>query len=178
MNRQILAIALLFASTAVAQTQHPASKTPATTRAAARPAADEAGKEADIRKLLQLTGNLQMVNQMKSQMIEQMRQASPDLPAEMLTELSNEMRAEDLENAMVPIYAKHFTNEEIKQLIAFYDSPFGKKLIREMPQIIAEANVVGADWGQGVVKRVARKWRQSGKITESEYEKLVGEEAQ
>ncbi len=176
MRKRIFLVVILFSASAFSQTSASQPKT-SQSKPTGNVSSETASKIADIRRLLQLTGNLQMVNQMKAQMIEQLRQTSPNLPPEMLTELSNEMRAEDLENSMVPIYSKHFTEAEIKQLINFYDSPFGKKLIREMPQIIAEANLVGADWGQGIMKRVAKKWRDAGKITDQEYERLTGEDA-
>jgi len=36
---------------------------------------------------------------------------------------------------MVNIYDKHFTHEEIKDLIQFYESPTGKKLLEKNPEI-------------------------------------------
>ena len=37
-----------------------------------------------------------------------------------------------------PIYARHFTLDELRQLIAFYKSPVGAKAMRELPQVMAE----------------------------------------
>ncbi|MFA6448073.1 MAG: DUF2059 domain-containing protein [bacterium] len=39
----------------------------------------------------------------------------------------------------VPIYAKHFSDDDIKAMIAFYDSPVGKKLVAESPAIATES---------------------------------------
>ena len=36
---------------------------------------------------------------------------------------------------MVNIYEKHFTQDEIKDLIKFYESPTGKKLLETTPEI-------------------------------------------
>ena len=38
----------------------------------------------------------------------------------------------------MPIYGKHFTAEEIAELIKFYESPVGKKLIKKTPDINKE----------------------------------------
>jgi hypothetical protein len=40
--------------------------------------------------------------------------------------------------AMLPAYQHHFTHGEIQQLISFYSSPVGKKLLTEMPAILSE----------------------------------------
>ena len=36
-----------------------------------------------------------------------------------------------------PIYARHFTLDEINQLIAFYKSPVGIKAMKELPAVMA-----------------------------------------
>jgi hypothetical protein len=131
---------------------------------------------ADIRHLLAVTGSRDMVNQMKVTLMDQFRQSSPNLPPDMFREMLAEMKAEDLEEAIIPIYLKHFTADDIKHLIAFYESPFGKKVTRVMPQILQESNEAGMNWGQSVVTKVATKWRKEGKLTEREYEQLVGPE--
>ena len=40
---------------------------------------------------------------------------------------------------MVPVYAKYFTAEELRQLLAFQSTPLGKKSIEVQPKIMAEA---------------------------------------
>jgi uncharacterized protein len=41
------------------------------------------------------------------------------------------------------IYRKHFTDAELKELIAFYQSPVGKKSLDTMPTIFQESSLVG-----------------------------------
>ncbi|MGZ3180975.1 MAG: DUF2059 domain-containing protein [Telluria sp.] len=45
----------------------------------------------------------------------------------------------ELVEATIPLYAKHFTAEELKQMTAFYASPAGQKMLAEMPQIAGES---------------------------------------
>ncbi len=172
----LLGSLLAFTISVVAQQPPPPHKaTPAQkTTPSSSPASP--AKVEDIRKLLELTGSRGMVNQMKVQLMDQFRQASPNLPKEMFDEMLAEMKPEDLEEAIIPIYVKHFSESDIKQLIAFYESPFGRKVMHEMPQIMEESNQVGAEWGQNIVMTVAHKWRKEGKLTQREYEQLVGEE--
>jgi hypothetical protein len=42
-------------------------------------------------------------------------------------------------DAMVPVYQKHLTKGDVDALAAFYSTATGQKLIKEMPQITAEA---------------------------------------
>jgi uncharacterized protein len=182
MRRLVSAVVVLACSLSYAQqtpTQKPAApaKKPAASAPAKAPTGD-AARIADVRRLLEITGSRGMVNDMKTSMLEQFKRSSPNLPPEMFNEMITEMKAEDLEEAIIPIYLKHFTASEIKQLIAFYQSPFGKKVTREMPQIFQEANEAGMDWGQNVVIRIATKWHKEGKLTDREYEQLVGPEEQ
>ena len=47
--------------------------------------------------------------------------------------------AETMEQIFYPIYDKHFTEEELKDLVAFYKSPTGQKAIEVMPDLLKES---------------------------------------
>ena len=56
---------------------------------------------------------------------------------EMKTELPKVMSYEKLlKEVYIPIYAKHFTTDEIEEVISFYEGTTGKKFIQENPIII------------------------------------------
>jgi hypothetical protein len=40
---------------------------------------------------------------------------------------------------MVPVYQKHLTKGDVDALTAFYSTPTGQKILKELPQITAEA---------------------------------------
>ncbi|HLY98225.1 MAG TPA: DUF2059 domain-containing protein [Candidatus Angelobacter sp.] len=50
-------------------------------------------------------------------------------------------------NLAVPVYDKHFSHEEIKGLIKFYETPLGQKAISELPRTASELSEAGAQWG-------------------------------
>jgi hypothetical protein len=58
---------------------------------------------------------------------------------------------EDLLEAMIPAYQHHFTHGEMQELIHFYSSPVGKKLIAETPAIMTE--------GMQAAAPVMQKWQ-------------------
>jgi hypothetical protein len=55
------------------------------------------------------------------------------------------------------IYAKHFTVADLEQLIAFYESPIGQKLVAEQPAMLAEMSAVAQAWGENLALDVMRK---------------------
>ena len=40
---------------------------------------------------------------------------------------------------IIPIYAKYFSEDDILQLIAFYETPLGQKMIEVMPQLTMDS---------------------------------------
>ena len=50
---------------------------------------------------------------------------------------------DEMLEAMVPIYARHYTVDEMRQMAAFYQTPVGQKSLRLMPQLMAEGMQVG-----------------------------------
>jgi hypothetical protein len=51
---------------------------------------------------------------------------------------------EEMVNALVPIYQRHFTTKDVDELIRFYSSPVGQKMLREQPQLLQESMQAGA----------------------------------
>jgi uncharacterized protein len=45
---------------------------------------------------------------------------------------------DDVLRDMIPIYQSHFSESDLTQIISFYSSPVGQKVLREMPTISAE----------------------------------------
>jgi len=59
-----------------------------------------------------------------------------------------------LNELLFPIYKKHLSHDDLKAIIAFYESDAGKRLVASQPEIVQESMQVGAQWGQDVAKRV------------------------
>jgi len=51
----------------------------------------------------------------------------------------SQMPVDQMLDSMVPVYQKHFTKGDLQALTAFYSSPSGQKILREMPAITTEA---------------------------------------
>ena len=51
-----------------------------------------------------------------------------------------------LVDRVIPIYDRHYTHNEIRALIKFYESPLGKKMASIRPEITREGIVVAEQW--------------------------------
>ena len=155
--RSFLVCLLVFAVLpALAQSgAQPAAKQPAAAQSAPDPA-----KEADIRHLLQMSG----VEGLMKQMVDQQEQAikpllTSSLPAgeyrEKLVDLffqkfHSKFDLQHMVDMAVAVYDKHLTREDIKGLIQFYSTPLGQKTINVLPQMMAEMQQRGQQWGEQV----------------------------
>lgn len=119
-------------------------------------------KQADIRSLLTASGGGQMAIQIMNQMITPLQKAMPNVPMKFWEECARELHPDNLVNLIVPIYDRHFTHDEIKELIKFYDSPIGKKLVAELPSITQESMAAGQQIGAKIGARIHQRLKQEG----------------
>ncbi len=134
---------------------------------AARAQDIEPAFRADIVRLMEVTGGAKLGQQMASAVSQQFLQAfaqgHPDLPPRVV-DIAKEVMEQEIAKAfegpdslvtqLVPIYAKHFSHEDIRGLLAFYDSDLGRRAIAEMPALLQESMQVGRRWGADVGPRV------------------------
>ena len=87
-----------------------------------------------------------MSQSLQQMMHEQYLKYKDDLPADyeskmtaMMDDMFENMPWDEMMQAMVPVYQRHLTKGDIDNLVAFYSSPTGAKLLREMPSITAES---------------------------------------
>jgi hypothetical protein len=64
----------------------------------------------------------------------------------LLKAFRKDFTVEAMTEMIVDIYAKHFTAEEIDEIAAFYDSPFGQKYIALRPVITQETIAASQAW--------------------------------
>jgi hypothetical protein len=135
-------------------------------------------KLAAIRELLQVTGAatnaVQFSRMFTGQILSVLRSGNPDIPDKAVRIVSEEVNAmveqelkkESLQQEIYPIYAKHFTLEELNALIAFNKTPIGRKANRVMPALIQESLAAGQKWAEKVEpvisERIRRRFEEEG----------------
>ena len=99
---------------------------------AGNPSLSSMNKKDLILALIEASGAKENMNQMFSQII---AQAEPQQSQKLRKVFDvNEVVAQ-----LVPIYDRYFTDGELKDLIAFYQSPLGRKLLLVTPQIMQDS---------------------------------------
>ena len=116
----------------------------------------------DIRRLMELTGAGEMGTQVMDQMIGMFQQSNLGVPPEFWESFMAEVDADELVELVVPIYERHLTHEDVKGLIAFYETPLGRKMVAKQPQIIQESMLAGQTWGQRIGEEVVSKLQEQG----------------
>lgn len=60
------------------------------------------------------------------------------------------------------IYKTNFTNAEILELIEFYKTPIGQKLLEKLPIITKESYNIGSKYGQALVQEILAEMKEEG----------------
>jgi hypothetical protein len=59
-------------------------------------------------------------------------------------------RMTELVEMMALIYARNFTAEEMREMMTFYRTPLGQKLLQRMPVVAQESMTAGQAWGRQI----------------------------
>jgi len=120
---------------------------------------EEQAKERDIRRLLQLNGTLSLAEQVRNRFVHDAKEVYATVPQGAIEDFGNRIKPDDFYALMVPIYARHFSHDEIKQLIAFYESPIGMKLIASLPAMNVEAQDATSQWTRELTQKLVQELR-------------------
>jgi hypothetical protein len=120
----------------------------------AQTAADVPATKEDVERYFQAIHSHDMMQKMMEAMSKPMHRMTHDqcekdkdkLPADcetqinkMMDDMMKELPMDEMMQAMVPAYQKHFTKGDMDALVAFYSAPIGQKILQEMPAIMSEA---------------------------------------
>lgn len=108
----------------------------------------------DIERYFDIAKSHDMVNKLMATMMQTMHQMAhqqclkhkgevpPNCESKlnaMTDDMFKNMPVGDMMQAMIPAYQKHLTKSDVDNLVAFYSTPTGQKLLREMPSMLADA---------------------------------------
>jgi len=92
-------------------------------------------------------------------------QQNPGLATD-LNQIADKMRTDlaprfsELNDEMAKLYATHFTDQELKAILAFYKSPTGQKLLQEQPTVVDASMRYAQDWANKLSDQVIAKMRE------------------
>jgi uncharacterized protein len=136
--------------------QEPSSRAPNPAAGVAASTVDPAFA-ADIRRLFDDAGLSDLIKQQMDLMapsLMALAKQNPQVTQPFLDELMRRMKENlslpHIEQMAVEIYAKYFTRDDIRQMIAYQESPVGRKARQVTPKLLAEFTTAMRDYGQKI----------------------------
>jgi uncharacterized protein len=115
-------------------------------------------KAANIERLLKVIGADQLQQSLQEQVLALLKplfggnaqtdETKSKILARFSEIMAQEFRKLDFTDISRELYDKYFTNDEIKGLIAFYETPVGRKAVQMLPKLAAESMTRGQQLGQ------------------------------
>jgi hypothetical protein len=87
----------------------------------------------------------------------------------MMDDLLKNMPLDDITQAMIPAYQKHFTKGDIEAMNTFYASPVGQKVLQELPSVMQE----GMESAMPIMSTYLGEWQKRMQKELKEMEKTA-----
>jgi len=116
--------------------------------------------------LVQLSGAARMFDEVLPMIADQTKnafiRANPDMQLGIISvvdqvAVSLVSRRPELDNYLARVWASGFTNDEMEDLVAFYESDTGKKFGVTLPRLLAVQAAAAQEWGKSVTAEMQEK---------------------
>lgn len=108
-------------------------------------------------KMLDKSGGLESVRLMIPQLVNMMKQqaaSQPDSFWEDFTKRWTKQFIDKMVEGITPIYQKHLTLKDLEDILAFYNTPAGKKLSASTPAVAKEVMPIGQQLGTEIGRQM------------------------
>ena len=128
--------------------------------------ANASEKEVLIRRILVVTKAAELMVVAIEEGLPAQRASNPSVPAVFWDRFAVRARNErqSLIDSLVPIYDKAFSTSELKELLQFYETPMGTRLIAVTPQLARESMLAGQRWGMILGQEIGAQLQREGII--------------
>jgi hypothetical protein len=127
---------------------------------------------ATAKELIAATGATAMFNPLIPGVVEQAKllylQQDPALAPDLnvvAAKIRNDLqpRFAEITDEVAVLYAKNFSEQELKEILAFYKTPTGQKLLKTQPTIISSSMDFARNWANTLSEQVVAKIREEMK---------------
>ncbi|MDR3640330.1 MAG: DUF2059 domain-containing protein [Humidesulfovibrio sp.] len=117
-------------------------------------------------RLIDAMGGKDMILQYVRRNMNVVKKFRPDITADKMPMVEREISAcvtekivapGGLAEQLAPVFAKHFTPKEMSELVAFYESPLGRKAVAVMPSVMRDARDVAQRMAIGMIPELNRR---------------------
>jgi hypothetical protein len=135
---------------------------------------DSAAKRSDIKKLLALTGVNDMSKMMIDSMVGSYRAGVQGVPEDFWRDFSAGVVYDEAAEILIPRYEKAFTHAQIRGVLAFYESPTGKRFLEVMPGIMQDSRIPIIQWADKYAHKLEAELTAKGyKIPEQPQDSMA-----
>lgn len=116
-------------------------------------------------KMMKLSGALALTETMVPQMISMIKKSAPNVPDTYWDSFIAKWKTkagDKLIDMYVPIYKKYLTLDDLKGIIAFYESPVGSKLAAATAPMTTEGMKLGQRLGEEIVSEIQSELQSDG----------------
>jgi uncharacterized protein len=166
-----LVLAFSLAAAAENSTTKPVDgKVAAAAAATAEPAPAHPVTPEQVREILNLTGAVDVKQQMLDGLMPHVKEMLPYMPQSVLDDIRQSISIADFDGAVVRAYQKRLSTEEAAQIIAFLRTPAGRRMTSVLPQIQDEGQQAGAVLGQRVMLEVIGRHQKEIEAAKKRYQ--------
>ncbi|MCE7068532.1 DUF2059 domain-containing protein [Dyadobacter sp. CY326] len=121
--------------------------------------------KAKMKEMFVVSGSEESYEAAIGQMFKMFKQQKTTVPDSIWQQFEGEFMKtsiDDLVNMLEPVYVKNLTQDDLQQLIAFYNTPVGKKYAQKTPILMQESMQVGQQWGMKIAQEFQEKLKTKG----------------
>ena len=163
----------VFAGALLAQTAHPAQSKPMTPAADAQePAAPlHPITTVQVHELMRLTGTDKLKDRLVENILNYFQRVFPPfIPQDVRDDLKTSLDKMDIDTSTVSVYKRYLSTEDATKIIAFYNTPAGKDLLKVDPIILGQVQHSALEQGQETVKAVIARHKTEIQAAQKTYE--------
>lgn len=126
---------------------------------------DNSAYKNTLKKMMDVSGATGSYKVVIVQTFKMLKEQKSQVPEDVWTHFEKsflETSQEELVEMLVPIYQKHISLPDLKAIIAFYQSPAGKRFSEKTPVIIQESMQLGQQWGMKLAQEFDKKLKEKG----------------
>ncbi|MDP2848985.1 MAG: DUF2059 domain-containing protein [Humidesulfovibrio sp.] len=123
-------------------------------------------KRQEVLRLIEAMGGKDLIMQFVRQNMGLVKKFRPDIPADKMPAVERDISAlvsekiaapGGLADQLLPVFAKHFSPQEMRELAAFYESPVGRKAVAIMPSAMRESKDVAQRMAIGMIPQLNQR---------------------
>lgn len=128
-------------------------------------ATEEKDYKTVLTELMAVSGSMETYKVLVPRMLQMLRPQYAAVSEKDWRELEEELNKtayDELVEMLVPVYQKYLTVKDLEAIIAFYQTPAGKKFGKAVPQITQECMLIGQQWGMQLGGKIQEKLKARG----------------